>query len=183
MTTTSELLTTVANNTPLVYEAGYKEGLANSKSSEWKKLISITTEEEVNEINVSHEDFPKCKEFIIRTSFEKSATGANVSLGGARIDLHTDVGFAVGFYYSTTNINASSAAENRCHLFIADGLVFSVGTAEGATGTGQIAANAKTLVGERVLKDNVTNIRYYLSNSASLFPIGTKFEVYGKVEG
>ena len=180
MTTTSELLTTVANNTPLVYEAGYKEGLANSKSSEWKKLISITTEEEVNEINVSHEDFPKCKEFIVRAVFQKSATGEDIVLGRSYIYFNDNKQTAYSFGSNT--INKSVVTEGKVHITIADKLIYSVG-ASNIAGQALVTTAASTLIGERYINSDVTNIIYKINDNTKVFPIGTKFYVYGKVEG
>lgn len=145
---------------------------------QWKKLTDVTITEEVNTITFTHEDIPRCKEFIVRAIFPVSTTGGTVSLGTAYCYLNNNI---VAFRFTTTNINQSAVTEQRCHILIADNLIYSTGT-EGASGQAAVIENVKTLIGNRVITHNVTQIIYKLYDSTKSYQIGTQFQVYGKVE-
>ena len=147
-------------------------------NSQWKKLADVTITEEVNTITCTHEDMPQCKEFILRAIFPASTTGETVSLGATHCYLNNNI---IGFRFPATNINKSVITEQRCHILIADDLIYSIGT-EGAYGQAAIVANVNTIVGNRVITDNVTQIIYKLNDSTKSYQIGTQFQVYGKVE-
>lgn len=162
------------------------QGLQGEKgdSSVWKKITDITTTEEVNGIVVTAEEFPdiaKCREFIARAVFPKSPTGSNISLGSCRVDF--DNKSTIGYYFSNVTINASTDVEARCHITIADRLVFTIGT-QSAQGPSAVITNANTMIGNRFLSGDIEDIMFYVnSNDTSLvFPIGTQFVIYGKVK-
>ena len=121
---------------------------------------------------------PQCKEFIVRAIFPVSTTGENVSLGGAHCYLNNNI---IAFSFPATDINKSVITEQRCHILIADNLIYSTGTAV-ASGQAALVTDVKTLVGNRVITDNVTQIIYKLYDSTKSYQIGTQFQVYGKVE-
>lgn len=178
------LLNTVETNNQRIYDAGYIKGLSEIPSGgTWTKIADITTTEEVNSIIATAEEFPdipKCKEFIIRGVFPKSPTGENISLGALRVDF--DNSSAICFYFGSITVNKDAIVENRVHSIIADRLIFSVGT-QAAHGQAAVSANAHTLIGERFLSGDVTQIIYRLNTASNVFPIGTKLYIYGKVEG
>ena len=182
----SELINELKINNQRIYDAGYIKGLSEIPSGgggTWTKLADITTTEEVNSIIATAEEFPdipKCKEFIIRGVFPKSTTGENISLGALRVDFNNTSGIC--FYYGSTTLNKDVVVENRVHSIIANKLVFSVGT-QGASGQAAVIANANTLIGERFLSGDVTEIIYRLNTVTNAFPIGTRLYIYGKVEG
>ena len=149
----------------------------------WEKLADITTTEEVNSIIATAEEFPdmpKCKEFIIRGVFPKSTTGEKVTLGAAYCYLNANN--SAGFRFASTTIDPSGITEHRCHITIAGGLIYSVGT-NGAIGQAQVVGSTSTLVGDRFISSDVTSVIFKLNESSSLFPIGTRLYIYGKVEG
>ena len=144
----------------------------------WKRLISVTTEEEVNEINVSHEDFSKCKEFIVRVRYLK--TESKQTLGSAYCYLNNSSYPA--FRFSATTTDTATVVEQRCHAIIADGLIYGEGTTN-AGGASVVSTAMSMLIGDRFISPDVTNVIYKLNEKTSLIPIGTMFYVYGKVEG
>ena len=144
----------------------------------WEKLLDIAIDEEVNSIILTSDKMPQCKEFIVRAIFPVSTTGETVSLGAAYCYLNNNIG---AFRFTATDINKSVITEQRCHILIADDLIYSIGT-EGAYGQAAIVANVNTIVGNRVITDNVTQIIYKLIDSTKSYQIGTQFQVYGKVE-
>ena len=150
------------------------EGLGNS----WKKIVDITTTEEVNGIVATVEEFPdiaKCKEFIARVIYQKSATNEKASLGSAYFKFNNNQ--IPMFRFSDTTVN-TSPAEQRCHCFIADNLVYSTGT-EILSGISAVTANVKTIIGDRFIR-NITDICYSLNTETALIPIGTQLVIYGK---
>ena len=148
-------------------------------NSQWKKLADVTITEEVNTITCTHEDMPQCKEFIVRAIFPASTTGETVSLGAAYCYLNNNN--IVAFRFPATDINKSVITEQRCHILIADDLIYSIGN-DAARGQAAVVANTNTIVGNRVITDNVTQIIYKLNDSTKSYQIGTQFQVYGKVE-
>ena len=60
-----------------------------------------------------------------------------------------------------TDINKSVITEQRCHILIADDLIYSIGT-DAARGQASIISSANTIIGNRVITDNVTQIIYKL---------------------
>lgn len=149
----------------------------------WTKLADITTTEEVNSIIATAEEFPdmpKCKEFIIRGVFPKSPTGEKVPLGAAYCYLNS--ANSPGFRFSSTTIDPSGITEHRCRIIIADSLIYAVGTSS-SVGQGTVTGSTHTLVGDRFIKSDVTSVIFKLNENASLFPIGTRLYIYGKVEG
>lgn len=156
----------------------YNKDLNKLRVAHWEKLLDITIDEEVNSIILTSDKMPQCKEFIVRAIFPVSTTGETVSLGAAYCYLNNNIG---AFRFTATDINKSVITEQRCHILIADNLIYSTGT-EGAYGQAAIVANIKTIVGNRVITDNVTQIIYKLNDSTKSYQIGTQFQVYGKVE-
>ncbi len=156
-------------------------GAIQAAKSYWKKIVNITTTEEVNGIISTTEEFPdlsKCKEFIIRAEFPKSTTGEKISLGSAKIDFNN--GVQVGFRFNSINLDPTGICEVRCHILIAARLLHSVGTYQ-ATGVPSVTGSMHTLVGERNI-DAIKNINFLMSNSANFLPVGTKFAIFGRVE-
>ena len=160
-------------------ECEYNKDLNKLRVAHWEKLLDITIDEKVNRIILTSDKMPQCKEFIVRAIFPVSTTEGNVSLGGAYCYLNNNN--IIAFRFNTTNVNQSVVTEQRCHILIADNLIYSTGT-EGAAGQAAIVANVKTIVGNRVITDNVTQIIYKLHDSTKSYQIGTQFQVYGKVE-
>ena len=176
---------------PMIVDQTYNPNSENAQSgkavaealqganSQWEKLSDVTITEEVNTITCTHEDMPQCKEFILRAIFPVSTTGVNVSLGAAYCYLNNNNSRAFGFM--ATDINKSVITEQRCHILIADDLIYSIGN-DAARGQASIMSSANTIIGNRVITDNVTQIIYKLNDSTKSYQIGTHFQVYGKVE-
>ena len=156
----------------------YNKDLNKLRVAHWEKLLDITIDEEVNSIILTSDKMPQCKEFIVRAIFPVSTTGETVSLGAAYCYLNNNIG---AFRFTATDINKSVITEQRCHILIADNLIYTTGT-EAAYGQAAIVAKANTIVGNRVITDNVTQIIYKLNDSTKSYQIGTQFQVYGKVE-
>lgn len=149
---------------------------------QWKKLVDITTAEEVNSIILTNEEFPdisKCKEFIVRAVFPKSTTGANITLGATTCYLNDST--HIGFRFSATTISSSTATEQRTHIRIVDGLIYGTGTQQ-ASGQGSVTTAGYVLIGDRFISEEISSIIYKLNESANNYPVGTRLVVYGKVE-
>ena len=149
---------------------------------QWKKLADITTAEEVNSIIFTDEEFPdisKCKEFIVRAVFPKSTTGEKISLGAIFCQLNNTS--TAAYRFSSTNLDPSYISENRTHIIIADGLIYSVGT-QANPGQASVMTPCYTLIGDRFVNGDVTSIIYRLNESSNNYPVGTRLIVYGKVE-
>ena len=156
----------------------YNKDLNKLRVAHWEKLLDITIDEEVNSIILASDKMPQCKEFIVRAIFPASTTGETVSLGAAYCYLNNNIG---AFRFTATDINKSVITEQRCHILIADDLIYSIGT-DAARGQASIMSSTNTIVGNRVITDNVTQIIYKLNDSTKSYQIGTQFQVYGKVE-
>ena len=156
----------------------YNKDLNKLRVAHWEKLLDITIDEEVNRIILTSDKMPQCKEFIVRAIFPVSTTGGNVSLGGAHCYLNNNI---IAFSFPATDINKSVITEQRCHILIADDLIYSIGN-DAARGQASIVSSANTIIGNRVITDNVTQIIYKLNDSTKSYQIGTQFQVYGKVE-
>ena len=157
----------------------YNKDLNKLRVAHWEKLLDITIDEEVNSIILTSDKMPQCKEFILRAVFPASITGEAVSLGAAYCYLNNNS--ITVFRFTATDINKSLVTEQRCHILIADDLIYSTGTG-GASGQAAVVADVKTVIGNRVITDNVTQIIYKLFDSTKSYQIGTQFQVYGKVE-
>ena len=167
-------------NDNTVATKGYVDDNIKASISTWEKIADITTIEEVNGIVVTSDEFSdiaKCKEFIVRAVFPKSATGANISLGSVRLDFNNRG--TIACYFSNVTIDATAIKELRCHTTIADSLVFSVGT-QSAVGQAAVIGNAYTLVGDRYLNEDVEDINFYVNSNDLVFPTGTRLVIYGK---
>ena len=143
----------------------------------WQKIVDIATTEETNGIMATVEEFSdiaNCKEFVIRVILPKNTTGSTISLGASRIN----IGDSIAFYQTTTNVT-SSVCETRCHIIIADGLIFSVGT-RNLSATPQVIENAGVLIGERFANETNKDIMYFLTDSTKYLPVGTQLIIYGK---
>ena len=152
------------------------EGLSNA----WEKIADITTTEETNGIMASVEEFPdiaNCKEFIIRVRFPKNTTSTDekVSLGASRVSIGDNIGFFQTYTYSHRDF----IYETRCHIIIADGLIFSTGT-RNTVAEATVIENAGVLVGERFANETNKDIMYYLTDSTKYLPVGTQLIIYGK---
>ncbi len=161
----------------------YTKAEVDENLGRWKKIADITTTEEVNGIAATSEEFPdisKCKEFIVRAVLPKAPAGVNAALGRGYIYLndarHT------GYCFSATTLNADLVTEQRAHIFIADGLIYGTGT-QTASGPAAVVTSVHTLIGERFLDAAVSSVICRLYDSANNYPTGTRFIIYGKVEG
>ncbi len=156
------------------------EALANfgGGGGTWQKNVDITITEEVNGIYATVEEFPQiaqCKEFITRIVFPKTETA--LTLGAIRFHINDSWFFRVNSASATT----SGSTEIRCHTIIADTLIHTVGN-ESTRGHSNVVGNAYILVGNQLV-DIPQEISILLNDSATYLPIGTKIEIYGKVEG
>ena len=145
----------------------------------WEKIVDITTTEEVNTIIVTAEEFPKiakCKEFIMRVVFPKA--DEKISLGSSRMDINNGT---LCFHANTTDINTSEA-EQRADISIIDGLIHTILTGSN-TATAAVKGGANIVVGNRFLTEEIYQLKYYLIVNEKVLPVGTKFYIYGKVEG
>lgn len=150
-------------------------GLGNT----WEKIADITTTEEVNGITATVEEFPditKCKEFIIRIIFPVSPTGENLSLGGSYI--YFDNSNTSVFRFAGTTLT-SVITEQRCHTFIADGLIYSTGTNQ-TISVPSVTGQMSVIVGDRVKRKPINSIIYLVYDTTKKLPIGTRLEIYGK---
>lgn len=155
------------------------EALANvGGGGTWEKIADITITKELNGIDATTEEFPqiaKCKEFITRLIFPKTATA--LTLGATRFYINDTHFFRVN---STGTLN-SGLSEIRCHTIIADRLIHTVGN-ESVRGHGNVVGNAYILAGN-LFTDTPQEIRVFLNDTTKYLPVGTQFVIYGKVEG
>ena len=156
----------------------------DSINNSWQRITPkdklIVTEAETNGIMASVEEFPdiaNCKEFIIRVRFPKNtiSTDEKVSLGASRVSIGDDIGFFQTYTYSHRDF----IYETRCHIIIADGLIFSTGT-RNTVAEATVIENAGVLVGERFANETNKDIMYYLTDSTKYLPVGTQLIIYGK---
>lgn len=180
----SELINELKINNQRIFDAGYVKGLSEIPSSggaTWKKLVNITTTEEISSFIATSEEFPdipKCKEFVARVMFPKSPTGANLALGASEWYFN---GNSPAFYSLTTTLNPSAITEVRVHITLAGKFIQAVGTQK-ASDVPAVVAPANILVGTRNAPSVITSLDYKLTNSANALPIGTIVTIYGKVE-
>lgn len=149
--------------------------------SAWKKIVDITTTQEVNGIVATAEEFPdlaKCKEFLVRVIYQKHGGTANLQLGSSRIECNTTICYHAG----TTNVSYAAVCEQKVHIQIVDGLLHTIGT-DGAVGQSALKGTVSILVGNRFVTEDIYQLKYYLGNNTSLIPTGTQFVIYGKVAG
>ena len=155
-------------------------GPGNIEIYSWKKIVDITTTEEVNGIVATVEEFPdiaKCKEFVFRILFPKSPTGENLTLGASRIDYNNS---NVMFRFTSTTAFKNVPSEHRCHCFIVDRLLYSIGTYQ-LTSHSAVTGNMQTLVGNWSVSSGINELKYYLNEPDNLLPTGTQLIIYGKV--
>ncbi len=157
------------------------QAIANvSGGGTWKKTADITTTEEVNGIFATAEEFSdisNCKEFIVRVVFPQTAMA--LTLGAMRIVINN--GMYV-FRANSVTTNTSGLAETQCHTVIADKLIHTVGT-ENSRSHSAMVGNAMILVNDIIFEDTLQEISAVLNDNTKRFPVGTRFEIYGKVEG
>ncbi len=146
----------------------------------WEKIVDITTTEEINELYVTVEEFPrisKCKEFLCRVIVPQTA--AKVSLGTFTFAYMCDaISWAHSIYRCSLSSSTATASEIRAHGYIIDDLIYGIGCAIGQSSL--ISSNTNMTVGDTWVSD-IEYLRFKVSESA--FPIGTHFVIYGKVEG
>ncbi|MBQ9977167.1 MAG: hypothetical protein IJP21_01070 [Clostridia bacterium] len=144
----------------------------------WERIVDITTTEEATGIVATAKEFPnisKSKEFITRIVLPKTDTIVN--LGAIRLYINREYIFRL----NSNTTSTSGISEIRCHTIIADTLLHTVGT-EGARGHGNVVGNASIFVGNYEI-DTPQEISANLNDATKVLPVGTKFIVYGKVEG
>ncbi|MBO5928868.1 MAG: hypothetical protein J6Q42_02495 [Clostridia bacterium] len=146
----------------------------------WEKIVNITTTEEVNGIFATAEEFPdiaKCKEFIVRVLFPKTATA--LTLGAMRIVINNS-----HYIFRANNVTTGTVglSETRCYTVLADGLIHTVGT-ENNRAHNAMVGNALIFVDDLSFSNALQEVLAALNDNTKLFPIGTRFEIYGKVEG
>lgn len=143
----------------------------------WEKLVDCITTEEVNSVILTKLEMSKCKEFMLRIVYP--VTEATLSLGAGYCYLNDYEHPA--FRFSSTTVSTSKV-EHRCHIIIAEKLIYSVGT-QNSAGQSSITTATYMLVGDRFISGDVTKIICRLNTNTSNYPVGTQFIVYGKVEG
>lgn len=156
-------------------------GFSGGSSGTWEKIVDITTTEEVNGIIATVEEFPKiakCKEFMIRVIFQKHNGTTALQLGSSRLYLNEVLSYQI----NNTNVSYAAISELKAHIQFIDTLVHTIAT-EGLTGQAALTGGVKMLVGPRFVTEEVNEIKYLLSITTNMLPIGTQFVVYGKVEG
>lgn len=159
------------------------EALSNigGGSGTWEKIVDITTTEEVGSFIATAEEFPelaKSKEYLLRVVLPK--VSENLSLGTMNFNFKTlGITYEQPLYINTVAASSASVNELRLHAFFIDDIAHAIG---GYGGQGSIKTAASVSIGDRTIKGDFENFACKLSGS-NMFPIGTKFIIYGKVEG
>jgi hypothetical protein len=144
----------------------------------WKKVFETITKEEVNSISVTVEESPKlakCKEFLMVATFPKTET--DLKLGTSRAAFNRD---DICFYSGTTNTASNYEYEQRALISIIGNEISSIMTVGAPAGLKQAAYMN---CGRRIIKADIYKFVYGLVTLENRLPIGTKFVLYGKVEG
>lgn len=182
ITTPEVVQTTGDSETAVMSQMAVTEALATvgGGGGAWEKIVDITTTEEANGIVATVDEFPniaKCKEFFIRVIFQKHGGTSNLQLGSSRVMINEILSCQI----TNTNVSYGVTSEFKAHIQLIDDLVHSVCT-DSLVGLSALMGATRTNVGNRFVNEDVSNIKYYLSNGESLIPIGTQFVIYGKVE-
>ena len=143
----------------------------------WKKIVNITTTEEISGLIPTVEEFPqmaKSKEFFLRVQIPKVAT--TTSLGTFVFSLSAEANWKATIYRCQVTAETNAIKEIRAHGYIIDDILHGIGC---SAGTGSVVTTANMLCSPSYSKD--VNGATCTLLSGNLFPIGTQFTLYGKV--